>query len=150
VTVCLGPPAVQPPDPRGGGSGDGHSCITVKCVSPPTAVGRQAPRQLAEQYKPDIRWPCYVASGRADGPGRANRSLNATVPFHSPRARDLSRIDRSVCGQLFLPGVTLDSFVVHFAAIYATFVPDIVGLSYPPVRSESPLRCYAQPDAFSR
>jgi hypothetical protein len=55
-----------------------------------------------------------------------------------------------VCGQLFLPGVTLDSFVVHFAAIYVTFVPDIVGLTYPPVSSEPPLRCYAQPEACSR
>ena len=70
--------------------------------------------------------------------------------FTHPGPADPSRIDRSVCGQLFLPGVTLDSFVVHFAAIYATFVPDIVGLTYPPVSSEPPLRCYAQPKACSR
>jgi triacylglycerol lipase len=67
-----------------------------------------------------------------------------------PGPADPSRIDRSVCGQLFLPGVTLDSFAVHYAAIYARFVPDIAGLTYPPVRSEPPLRCYARPQACSR
>jgi triacylglycerol lipase len=70
--------------------------------------------------------------------------------FTHPGPADRSRIDRSVCGQLFLPGVTLDSFAVHFATIYAHFVPDIAGLTYPPVSSEPPLRCYARPQACSR
>jgi hypothetical protein len=49
--------------------------------------------------------------------------------FAQPGPADPSRIDHSVCGQLFLPGVTLDSFAVHFATIYANFVPDIAGLT---------------------
>jgi triacylglycerol esterase/lipase EstA (alpha/beta hydrolase family) len=67
-----------------------------------------------------------------------------------PGPADPSRIDRRVCGQLFLPGVTLDSFAVHYAAIFATFVPDIAGLTYPPVSSEPPLRCYAQVKACAQ
>lgn len=38
----------------------------------------------------------------------------------------------------------VDSCAVHYTAIYARFIPDIAGLTYPPVRSEPPLRCYAQ------
>ncbi len=69
--------------------------------------------------------------------------------FTHPGPADPSRINRSVCGQPFLPGVTVDSFAVHFATIYATFVPNIVGLTYPPVSSEPPLRCYAQQESCS-
>jgi hypothetical protein len=70
--------------------------------------------------------------------------------FTHPGPADPSRIDRSVCGQLFLPGVTVASFAVHFAIIFANFVPAIAGLTYPPVSSEPPLRCYAQSEACSR
>jgi hypothetical protein len=69
--------------------------------------------------------------------------------FSHPGPADPSRINRSVCGQLFLPGVTLDSFAVHFATIFATLVPRAAGVTYPPVSSEPPLRCYAQPKACS-
>lgn len=65
--------------------------------------------------------------------------------FTHPGPADPSRIARSVCGQLFLPGVTVDSFARHFATVYANFVLGVVGLIYPPVSSEPPLRCYALP-----
>jgi triacylglycerol esterase/lipase EstA (alpha/beta hydrolase family) len=69
--------------------------------------------------------------------------------FTHPGPADPSRINRSVCGQLFLPGVTFDKFVSHFTALYANFLLGVTGLLYPPVSSEPPLRCYARLDACS-
>ena len=65
--------------------------------------------------------------------------------FTHPGAADPSRIARSVCGQLFLPGVTVESFAEHFATVYVNFMLGVVGLPYPTVSSEPPLRCYALP-----
>jgi hypothetical protein len=101
---------------------------------------------------PDL-WPgILIGCRRPDQVATSTCAAYAAVvdAFTHPGPADPSRIDRSVCGQLFLPGVTPDSFAVHYATIYATFVPDIAGLTYPPVRSEPPLRCYAQPEACSR
>jgi len=64
--------------------------------------------------------------------------------FTHPGPADPSRIDRSVCGQLFLPGVTPESFATNAASIYATGLPRLLGVSYPSVTSEPPLRCYAR------
>ena len=60
------------------------------------------------------------------------------------------RINRNVCGQLFLPGVTVDKFASHFTTLYATFLLGVTGFLYPPVSSEPPLRCYAQSQACSQ
>ena len=60
-----------------------------------------------------------------------------------PGPADPSRIARSVCGQLFLPGVTVDSFAEHFATVYTSFILGVVGVTYPPVRSEPSIRSYA-------
>jgi triacylglycerol lipase len=67
--------------------------------------------------------------------------------FTHPGPADPSRIDRSVCGQLFLPGVTVDKFASHFTTLYASFLLGVVGFIYPPVSSEPPLRCYARSEA---
>src|SRR5436305_974365 len=74
----------------------------------------------------------------------------AVDAFTHPGPADPSRIDRSVCGQLFLPGVSLDSFATHFTTHFATFILGVAGLTYPPVNSEPPLRCYAQREVCSR
>jgi triacylglycerol lipase len=69
--------------------------------------------------------------------------------FTHPGPADPSRIDRSICGQLLLPGVTLDSFAIHLAAIYATLYTYSSGIAYPTVHREPPLRCYARPESCS-
>jgi triacylglycerol lipase len=66
--------------------------------------------------------------------------------FTRPGPAGPSRIDRSVCGQLFLPGVTLDSFAIHAATIYAGIYTYGTGIFYPTVNREPPLRCYARPE----
>jgi triacylglycerol lipase len=66
--------------------------------------------------------------------------------FTHPGPADPSRIDRSVCGQLFLPGVTLDSFAIHLATISATLYTYSSGIAYPTVNREPPLHCYARPE----
>jgi triacylglycerol lipase len=66
--------------------------------------------------------------------------------FTHPGPADPSRIDRKVCGQLFLPGVTPDSFATHVVSFYATAVPFVVGITYPTVNHEPQLRCYARPE----
>jgi triacylglycerol lipase len=70
--------------------------------------------------------------------------------FTHPGPADPARIDRSVCGQLFLPGVTLDKFASHFTTLYANFLLGVTGLLYTPVSAEPPLRCYARFDACSQ
>jgi triacylglycerol lipase len=67
--------------------------------------------------------------------------------FTHPGPADPSRIDRSICGQLLLPGVTLDSFAIHLATIYATLYTYSSGIAYPTVHREPPLRCYAVPES---
>ena len=66
--------------------------------------------------------------------------------FTHPGPADPSRIDRSVCGQLLLPGVTLASFAIHLATISATLYTYSSGIAYPTVKREPPLRCYARPE----
>jgi triacylglycerol lipase len=63
--------------------------------------------------------------------------------FTHPGPADPSRIDRSACGRLFLPGVTLDSFAIHFATISAILYTYSAGIAYPTVHREPPLHCYA-------
>lgn len=65
--------------------------------------------------------------------------------FTHPGPADPSRIDCGVCGQLFLPGVTPDSFATHVGTFYATAVPYVAGITYPTVNREPQLRCYARP-----
>jgi triacylglycerol lipase len=67
--------------------------------------------------------------------------------FTHPGPADPARISRSVCGQLFLPGVTVNSFASHFVSNYATFLLGVVGVFHPPVTSEPPLRCYARSES---
>jgi triacylglycerol esterase/lipase EstA (alpha/beta hydrolase family) len=64
--------------------------------------------------------------------------------FAHPGPADPSRIDPSVCDQLFLPGVTLDSFAIHVATISAILYAYSSGIAYPTVHREPPLRCYAR------
>jgi triacylglycerol lipase len=64
--------------------------------------------------------------------------------FTHPGPADPSRIDRNVCGELFLPGVTLDSFAIHLATNYVTLYTYSSGIAYPTVHREPPLRCYAR------
>jgi triacylglycerol esterase/lipase EstA (alpha/beta hydrolase family) len=64
--------------------------------------------------------------------------------FAHPGPADPSRIDPSVCDQLFLPGVTLDSFAIHVATISAVLYAYSSGIAYPTVHREPPLRCYAR------
>jgi triacylglycerol lipase len=66
--------------------------------------------------------------------------------FTHPGPADESRIDRNVCGQLLLPGVTLDSFAIHSATVYASIYTYPLGIFYPTVNHEPPLRCYARPE----
>jgi triacylglycerol lipase len=66
--------------------------------------------------------------------------------FTHPGPADPSRIDRGVCGQLFLPGVTPVSFATHVGTFYATALPNIAGITYPTVTREPQLRCYAHPE----
>jgi hypothetical protein len=66
--------------------------------------------------------------------------------FTHPGPANPSRIDRRVCGQLFLPGVTLDSFAIHLATISATLYIYSSGIAYPTVTREPPLHCYARPE----
>jgi triacylglycerol lipase len=70
--------------------------------------------------------------------------------FTHPGPADPSRINRSVCGRLFLPGVTLDKFASHFTTLYTNFLLGVTGLLHPPVSSEPPLRCYARLEACSQ
>jgi triacylglycerol lipase len=70
--------------------------------------------------------------------------------FTHPGPADPARIDLSVCGQLYLPGVTLESFVTNVTVIYATGLPRLAGIPYPTVTSEPPLRCYARPEGCSQ
>ena len=49
--------------------------------------------------------------------------------------------------QLFLPGVTPDSFTTHVATFYATAAPYLLGIGYPTVNREPQLRCYARPES---
>jgi triacylglycerol esterase/lipase EstA (alpha/beta hydrolase family) len=67
--------------------------------------------------------------------------------FTHPGPADPARISRSVCGQLFLPGVTVNSFASHFVSNYANFMLGVVGVFHPPVSSEPPLRCYARSES---
>jgi triacylglycerol lipase len=64
--------------------------------------------------------------------------------FAHPGPADPSRIDPSVCDQLFLPGVTLDSFAIHVATISAILYAYSSGIAYPTVHREPSLRCYAR------
>jgi triacylglycerol lipase len=64
--------------------------------------------------------------------------------FAHPGPADPSRIDPSVCNQLFLPGVTLDSFAIHVATISAILYAYSSGIAYPTVHREPSLRCYAR------
>ena len=120
----------------------------------------------------DLAFPQLPQSVSAQGDGATNVAIQSVCParvvdhfqaladavayavvvdaFTHPGPASSSRVNRSVCGQLFLPGVTLDSFAVHFATLYATLVPHLIGLTYPPVTTEPPLRCYAQRKACSR
>src|SRR5436305_13397858 len=65
--------------------------------------------------------------------------------FTHPGPADPSRIDRSVCGQLFLPGVPLASFAIHLATMSATLYTYAPGIADPTIHREPPPRCYPRP-----
>jgi hypothetical protein len=96
--------------------------------------------QIANISVQDI-CPVHVADhltmGTADPIGYA---LVLDALGHAGTARP-ARISRSVCTQLFMPGVDLLTFTTNFAAVGATAGQQL--LSYPHVPSEPPLRPYA-------
>jgi pimeloyl-ACP methyl ester carboxylesterase len=57
----------------------------------------------------------------------------------------IARIDHHACVETFLPGIDPVEFAEREAAVYAYGFPMAMGLTYPPVPAEPPLRCYATP-----
>ena len=113
----------------------------------------QLPQSVSEQGDGATNVPIQnICPGRVVGHIQALADAVAYAlvfdAFTYPGPAGPSRIDRSVCGQLFLPGVTLDSFAIHSATIYATLYTYSAGagIVYPTVNHEPPLRCYARPE----
>lgn len=58
---------------------------------------------------------------------------------------DPKRVDPAACAELFMPGVDPGEAAGHIYLIYETGVPLAMGLTWPTVDDEPPLRAYADP-----